>query len=595
MSLGDLETPGQLTTPSPSPPAELSSRRRPRRHQRSQFGSPDRSHSQSRSRSRDRHRGLRGDGNSQHHPMATSHRSPHHVQNQSTHSNSYDGGRRSIDDSSSPPFNPPGGPAGGPPGGPPSDPPGSGNSPTRDPSNNPVGSGNDPTFDPSGYPSGSHRPPVIGPGHSRQEVPSLPYHHNDQHLAHRHQNLEAYMHYKDANKFNVKITGDADENLMNKIFDLEQWQNMTQSSDDAVYRLLLSKGLGGRAKDRIRQQQRQNPHKVRTKDDIINILVLEFNWERYTKKLFSEYRGQKQKATQIQEYYREFVAKYDDMTTTFDALRDRLPPWQTKLLVSPTPIEAYRVFINSLNVAARDRILSYIQLQHVDADIEALHGAVDYVQGVLHPYGLKDAQQTTDHSRRPNRASRSRSSRNSRGNRSRPNETDSKPQKSNRWERRKQHQNDRKRSRSNRRNGTRNGGGKDDRTCYECGKKGHIAKDCYSKTTESNKSSVTCYKCGKKGHYARKCKSDSSNSQNGSESTTTSNRNNSKLPRPSKKKHSNLVHRAKGVHFINAPRMPFPSTVIDNGPSPESSQQRPPSNVPQHEMNNVVFERTSPQ
>ena len=39
-------------------------------------------------------------------------------------------------------------------------------------------------------------------------------------------------------------------------------------------------------------------------------------------------------------------------------------------------------------------------------------------------------------------------------------------------------------------------------TCYYCGGKGHISKNCFRKASNS---SVTCFTCHKQGHIARDC------------------------------------------------------------------------------------------
>ncbi|CAK9858227.1 unnamed protein product [Sphagnum jensenii] len=55
------------------------------------------------------------------------------------------------------------------------------------------------------------------------------------------------------------------------------------------------------------------------------------------------------------------------------------------------------------------------------------------------------------------------------------------------------------------------GGGGADRSCYNCGEGGHIARDCPNESTGNSRqsggggSTRNCYNCGESGHLARDC------------------------------------------------------------------------------------------
>ncbi len=43
------------------------------------------------------------------------------------------------------------------------------------------------------------------------------------------------------------------------------------------------------------------------------------------------------------------------------------------------------------------------------------------------------------------------------------------------------------------------------RACYQCGKQGHLARECRSPRQRQNRFNVQCYNCRRYGHFAREC------------------------------------------------------------------------------------------
>nr|XP_006813178.1 PREDICTED: uncharacterized protein LOC102808160 [Saccoglossus kowalevskii] len=70
--------------------------------------------------------------------------------------------------------------------------------------------------------------------------------------------------------------------------------------------------------------------------------------------------------------------------------------------------------------------------------------------------------------------------------------------------------------------------------CYNCGKRGHIAKKCRGRVQKRDLRDITCYSCGVKGHIGRNCNNekqgDNLNPKGRAENRPTSHEKNGRKP-----------------------------------------------------------------
>ena len=397
--------------------------------------------------------------------------------------------------------------------------------------------------------------------------------------------MQGYANYRNASKFNIKITLGPEENLLEKLVDLEDWKRLTNSSDQVVFNMLVQKGLSGEAKKVYRHKNMTNHDAVNTLQKLLDLLFDRFDWKGQLQNQRSDLFGLKQNATSLLNYYRDFVMKRDTYVASIAAVRDRVPPVELTLVKEPEDDQLYRRFLNSLQPKAREELTRFITSQQLPQIFASLESAVESVQQHLYPaFGIKGPSAvtstrskgaTTD---RPSQSKqRQRSTRNGRS-------------RSNRVRFRGADRSDRSGPKRSRKRQKRDASNVE---CFNCGKMGHYANDCHSKprNTDSkpkgnkrDKSSIECWNCGKMGHYSSECHSAPRNRPNNDQG-----RNTNATPKPSKgrKKQSNLINRSQGrrhrnhtVNFVTTPNIQ-PNRDVRNYRSGHRA------NVDQEELDNI--------
>lgn len=381
-----------------------------------------------------------------------------------------------------------------------------------------------------------------------------------------------------------------------KISQIYIWQNLTKSDDETVRTSLTTKGLTDAARERFTQHMEANPVALATLHEVLQFLFTHFDHHALMRTLYGEYKSMKQGSTQITAFYHDFKLKVSRYRNTIKILRGFVDAQQLTLLEDPSNIDMYRTFLNALNAPTRDIIMQYIASHSIAADINILLPAIQYTQTLSNPgsgiRGLSTLKPNRSRSTKQDGRKRSGTA-NERGSDDDSADRGRSRSRRRRGDRGRGRGRERGRGRGDRGRGRRGRGGDASHIkCHSCGQYGHYANKCpnakggRTKTSGSGPrdlSHIKCYNCGKTGHYANKCSQPSTNNKH---APSNSDRNDSRVPKPStrgKQSHWVEVPKGKVIHFVNAPEVPRNRDVSRR----PSRRRRYLTNVTAEEMDNL--------
>ena len=148
-------------------------------------------------------------------------------------------------------------------------------------------------------------------------------------------------------KCNVKITGAADENLCMKVFDLEQYQRVSQYSFQSIYQHLVTKGLEGIARDRYIYQCMSDPNSVKAYEPLIRFLFSQFQGDSYVDKLYRKLNQLTQGTEEIHTHWLDFTAAVSEYRNTIRTVLRYQDDAANSLINELNDKQIYVKFINS--------------------------------------------------------------------------------------------------------------------------------------------------------------------------------------------------------------------------------------------------------
>ena len=334
-------------------------------------------------------------------------------------------------------------------------------------------------------------------------------------IANVNQLINGLNDFKDFNKLKVTITGSPDENLPNKITDIQLHQQVTNCSWTSIHKYLVTKGLSGQARARFRDEARYNYNNVDEYDKLITFLFTNFNGDYFADKLSKELEQLQQAPNErLIHYYQKYIGKVKEYSHIIRMIR-RYKVNTNTLVREKSTGDIYVAFINSLYTIARDKIRTTIEMNGMVKDVMQIRRAVEMADTLIHEgLGVKGTFNGNGNISSSSRNKRDKNTRNRNGinnrgrgrgrirSRTRSDTFQNISNKTSTYNNNGNYQSDtyrdrsRSRSRSrgnNRMRGRGRGNNKFNRNNYN------------NNSNNNNRKSVQCFKCNGFGHYANKC------------------------------------------------------------------------------------------
>ena len=195
------------------------------------------------------------------------------------------------------------------------------------------------------------------------------------------------MSYRNLDKIEKTITGAEEEDIVEILCDIEQYKELYNKEDKAIYNWMVTSVLKGTAKASYSNKWNTNRNSINTYKKLIKWIYDKFDG---AQRVDNKYNLWKSTVQPPNESPRQFYQRYDDAVQSYIAaityaLKHANFDDNDELLQQPTEIEIYRTFINNLNPTTNAHVREYLNIHDIKEKYENVKKAVHYAEKQLNP------------------------------------------------------------------------------------------------------------------------------------------------------------------------------------------------------------------